>query len=173
MSFSWAKIILRRVVAQWDSKCRFLGEKWMDVDHGYYLLLLGRAPQKAHNENRDSPCNFILFTCFVYILFLYSSLFFFSFPLFPLFYFFCQRLGGGGRSSPSPPSDPPLGKRGHGYKLQKRMFHNDRQFYSIPNRAVDCWNALPNEIIYANKSFDAFSRGVKALDLAEFLKRVP
>ena len=62
--------------------------------------------------------------------------------------------------------------RGHGYRLQKRMFHNDRHFYSFTNRAVDCWNALPNEIIYA-KSFDAFSRGVKALDLAEFLKGVP
>ena len=62
--------------------------------------------------------------------------------------------------------------RGHGYRLQKRMFHNDRYLYSFTNRAVDCWNARPNKIIYA-KSFDAFSRGVKALDLAEFLKGVP
>ena len=68
----------------------------MDVDHGYYLLLLGRAPQKAHNENRELPRNFILFTCFVHLLFLFFSLFFFSFPPFPLFYLFLPAFGGGG-----------------------------------------------------------------------------
>ena len=77
MSFSWRKI--------------------MDVDHGYYLLLLGRALQKAHNENRDLPRNFILSTCFVYLLFLFS-LFSFSPFLFSLFF---QPLGG--RSPHRPP----------------------------------------------------------------------
>ena len=85
-------------LAQWESKCRFLGEKWMDVDHGYYLLLLGRALQKAHNENRDLPRNFILSTCFVYLLFLFSL---FSFSPF-LFFIFFQPWGGGGAISPSP-----------------------------------------------------------------------
>ena len=76
------------------STSTFLGEKWIDVDHGYYLLLLGRAPQKAHNENRELPRNFILFTCFVHFTFPFFSLFFFSFPPFPLFYFLLPALGG-------------------------------------------------------------------------------
>ena len=91
-------------LAQWESECRFLGEKWMNLDHGYYLLLLGRALQKAHNENRDLPRNFILSTCFVHLLFLFS-LFSFSPFLFSLFFIFFQPLGGGGggRSPHRPP----------------------------------------------------------------------
>ena len=63
----------------------------MDEDHGYYLLLLGRAPQRAHNENKELPRNFILFTCFVYLLFLFFLSFLF---LFSLFIFFASLCGG-------------------------------------------------------------------------------
>ena len=61
-----------------------------------------RALQKAHNENRDLPRNFILSTCFVYLLFLFS-LFSFSPFLYSLFFiFFCQPLGGGAISPIAP-----------------------------------------------------------------------
>ena len=70
-----------------------------------YLLLLGRALQKAHNENRDLPRNFILSTCFVYFFF---SLFSFSPFLFSLFFIFFVSLWGGGDLPHRPPSDSPL-----------------------------------------------------------------
>ena len=39
--------------------------------------------------------------------------------------------------------------RGHGFKLQKRLLHNNRLSNIFTNRAVDCWNSLPNKIVYA------------------------
>ena len=62
--------------------------------------------------------------------------------------------------------------RGHGFKLQKRLFHNNRLSNIFTNRAVDCWNSLPNEIVNA-KSYAAFVRKIKQLDLSEFLKGMP
>ena len=53
---------------------------------------------------------------------------------------------------------------GHGFKLQKCLFHNNRLSNIFTNGAVDCWNSLPNEIV------NAFARKIKQLDLSEFLK---
>ena len=58
--------------------------------------------------------------------------------------------------------------REHGFKLQKRLFHNNRLSNIFTNRAVDCWNSLPNEIVNA-ESFNSFTRKIKQLDLSEFL----
>ena len=59
------------------------------------------------------------------------------------------------------------GTRGHDYRLQKRMFHNNQLFNIFTNRAVDCWNALPDKIVYA-KTYAVFSGYLKTLVLAEF-----
>ena len=59
--------------------------------------------------------------------------------------------------------------RGHGFKLQKRLFHNNRLSNIFTNRAVDCWNLLPDEIVYA-ESYTVFARKLKQLDFSEFLK---
>ena len=53
--------------------------------------------------------------------------------------------------------------RGHCFKLQKRLFHNNRLSNIFTNRAVDCRNSLPNEIVNA-ESFNAFARKIKQLD---------
>ena len=86
MSFSWRKMNGRR--------------PWL------LFIVVGEAPQKAHNENRQLPRNFILFTCFVYLLFFFS-LFSFSLFLFSLFFIFFASLWGGDRPHRLP-SDPPL-----------------------------------------------------------------
>ena len=62
--------------------------------------------------------------------------------------------------------------RGHGFKLQKRLLHNNRLSNIFTNRAVDCWNSLPNEIVNV-ESYAAFARKIKQLDLSEFLKGMP
>ena len=41
--------------------------------------------------------------------------------------------------------------------------------YIQTDRAVDCWNSLPNEIVNA-EYYAAFARKIKQLDLSEFLK---
>ena len=62
--------------------------------------------------------------------------------------------------------------RGHGFKLQKRLLHNNRLSNIFTNRAVDCWNSLPNECVNV-ESYAAFARKIKQLDLSEFLKGMP
>ena len=59
--------------------------------------------------------------------------------------------------------------RDHGFKLQKRLFHNNRLSNIFTNRAVDRWNSLPNEIANA-ESYAAFARKIKQLDLSKVLK---
>ena len=61
--------------------------------------------------------------------------------------------------------------RGHGFKLQKRLLHNNRLSNIFTNRAVDCWNSLPNECVA--ESYAAFARKIKQLDVSEFLKGMP
>ena len=40
--------------------------------------------------------------------------------------------------------------RGHSKKLYKKRGDKDVRKFSFPNRAIDQWNALPNEIVCAN-----------------------
>jgi hypothetical protein len=61
------------------------------------------------------------------------------------------------------------GTRGHCYKLRKRLFCSNRLFNSFSNRAVDCWNSLPEEMV-GLKSYVAFSRKLRDLELTKFLK---
>ena len=70
------------------------------VDHGYYFIVVGGGHliKRTMRIGNYIPRNFILFACFVHLLFLFFSLFFFS-SLFPFFYFFPAFWG----ISPLPP----------------------------------------------------------------------
>ena len=58
---------------------------------------------------------------------------------------------------------------GHGCKLRKRVFSSNHLLNCFTNRAVDCWNALPEEIVNA-RSYSAFSYKIRHMDLTKFLK---
>ena len=45
--------------------------------------------------------------------------------------------------------------RGHSMKIAKRRGDKDVQKYSFPNRAIEQWNALPEEVVCA-KSIHKF-----------------
>ena len=54
--------------------------------------------------------------------------------------------------------------RGHSKKLYKRRGDKDVRKFSFPNRAIDQWNALPNEIVCVNtihKFKDMYDKYVK------------
>ena len=44
----------------------------------------------------------------------------------------------------------PFNTRGHSLKLSKQLFHNNNLANNLANRHVDCWNALPSDIVNAN-----------------------
>jgi hypothetical protein len=59
--------------------------------------------------------------------------------------------------------------RGHCHKIRKRILPGNQLFNSFCNRAVDCWNSLPAELVTV-ASYAAFSRGIAKADLSIFLK---
>ena len=62
--------------------------------------------------------------------------------------------------------------RGHEYKLRKKGLRQQSIFYFFSNRAVDCWNSLPNELV-SSSSIAAFSRALKQMELSKFIKGMP
>ena len=58
------------------------------------------------------------------------------------------------------------------FPVEKRLLHNNRLSNIFTNRAVDCWNSLPNECVNV-ESYAVFARKIKQLDLSEFLKGMP
>ena len=62
--------------------------------------------------------------------------------------------------------------RGYEYKLRKQVYGSSQFFNSFSNRAVDCWNSLPNELV-SSGSFAAFSRALKEMELTKFIKGMP
>ena len=62
--------------------------------------------------------------------------------------------------------------RGHEYKLRKQVYGSSQFFNSFSNRAVDCWNSLPNELV-SSCSIAAFSRALKQMELTKFIKGMP
>ena len=59
--------------------------------------------------------------------------------------------------------------RGHNLKIRKHLFHSNRLFNSFCNRAVDCWNSLPDNLVAAG-SYGAFCRGITKIDLSGFAR---
>ena len=59
--------------------------------------------------------------------------------------------------------------RRHGCKLRKRVFSSSHLLNCFTNRAVDCWNALPEEVVNA-RSYSVFSYKITHIDLTKFLK---
>ncbi len=49
--------------------------------------------------------------------------------------------------------------RGHSKKLHKKSLRKDVEKYSFPDRAIDKWNALPEEVVCV-KSINGFKRKV-------------
>ena len=47
--------------------------------------------------------------------------------------------------------------RGHGCKIRKRVFSNNHLLNCFTNRAVDCWNALPEEVVNARSYYNNIS----------------
>ena len=62
--------------------------------------------------------------------------------------------------------------RGHDCKLRKRVFSCNHLLNCFTNRAVDCWNALPEKVVNA-RSYSAFSNKIRHMDLTKFLKGMP
>ena len=60
---------------------------------------------------------------------------------------------------------------GHSYMLKKHLFSSNRLFNSFCNRAVDCWNALPEDLVTAGP-YKRFCSGIRKLDIAKFVKGV-
>jgi len=48
--------------------------------------------------------------------------------------------------------------RGHTLKLQRRRKDKDARKYSFPNRAIDMWNQLPDEVVCVSKVFTIFRK---------------
>ena len=59
-----------------------------------------------------------------------------------------------------------LGGGGHGCKPRKRVFSSNHLLNCFTNWAVDCWNALPEEIVILFSS-------IWNMDLRKFLKGMP
>ena len=62
--------------------------------------------------------------------------------------------------------------RGHKYKLRKQVYGSSQFCNSFSNRAVDCWNSLPHELV-SSGSIAAFSRALKQIELTKFIKGMP
>ena len=58
---------------------------------------------------------------------------------------------------------------GHSYTLKKHLFSSNRLFNSFCNRAVDCWNALPEDLVTA-ESYKRFCSKIRKLDITKFVK---
>ena len=63
-------------------------------------------------------------------------------------------------------------RTGHCYTLRKHLFSSNHLFNSFSNRAVDCWNSLPADVVGA-KSYNVFNYKLKELALTNFLKGMP
>ena len=53
--------------------------------------------------------------------------------------------------------------------LKKHLFSSNRLFNSFCNRAVDCWNALPEDLVTAG-SYKRFCSKIRKLDITKFVK---
>ena len=58
---------------------------------------------------------------------------------------------------------------GRSFMLKKHLFSSNQLFHSFCNRAVGCWNSMPEELVAA-RSCEGFNRGLKNLDVTKFLK---
>ena len=57
--------------------------------------------------------------------------------------------------------------RSHEFQLQKQVFQNNTLNNSFANRAIDCWNNLPNEIAEAD-NYMAFKKLLNQADSSLF-----
>ena len=55
------------------------------------------------------------------------------------------------------------------YRLKKHLFSSNRLFNSLCNRAVDCWNALTEDLVTAG-SYKRFCSKIRKLDITKFVK---
>ncbi len=60
--------------------------------------------------------------------------------------------------------------RGHSKKLHKKRLKKDVKKYSFPDRAIDKWNALPEEVVCV-KSIHSFKEKYDGLMLKDGTKR--
>ena len=57
--------------------------------------------------------------------------------------------------------------RSHKFQLQKQVFQNNKLNNSFANRAIDCWNNLPNEIAEA-ANYRTFKKLLNLVDSSFF-----
>ena len=58
--------------------------------------------------------------------------------------------------------------RGHRFKLIKPVCKNNIRLFSFSCRRIDCWNSLPDHVIYC-ESIYSFKSRLNALDLTKYL----
>ena len=58
--------------------------------------------------------------------------------------------------------------RGHRFKLIKPVCKNNTRLFSFSCRRIDCWNSLPDHVIYCDSIYSFKSR-LNALDLTKYL----
>jgi len=58
--------------------------------------------------------------------------------------------------------------RGHGFKLEKQVHSNNLLSNTFANRAIDCWNHLPEQIVTA-PNLNQFKKKLNNLDLTKYL----
>ena len=65
--------------------------------------------------------------------------------------------------------NPELGRGPH-LRLHKSLCQSDVELNSFSNRAVNCWNELPSEMVTAKLGFLGFKYKLKNLDITEHCK---
>ena len=59
--------------------------------------------------------------------------------------------------------------RGHVNKLEKQLYPNNVMSNTFSNRAIECWNCLPNDIVSA-PNVNIFKNKLNNVDLAKFMR---